>query len=427
MRYGSIALALCLGGALTVGLLLLIPHAVQSAPPNSCASLQEEVYYNRTQTVTLQAPSLHEMYATAFTTTFQIHIRDYTLPDWIRLPSDVVIRRVYCQDNASCGVVYGEIAGTPVVTFTGTGKATIYLEYDTQSKAWRDPGARTINLSYPVGPDYPEMALTHTIVFSRSINPPWQLGSPISPSGYIHDHTAHTLKWVFTSTRWLRFTATFTEPLLGSDLVIDSLEMNPEEPAVGQMVYYTAVVRNQGNCGTGRSVLAEVLVRPYALGPPVVLTDHVGGWSWTDENGLPRGYGEDALFNWYFPAPYQIYLPLVVRAYRVGSAAAPVGAQVLLPGSYWWPGLEPSHVTTGVASFPWPEDCGTQMCGVWAKVDPAYMDVGVVYEWWGYNPEGLDCGLGEDHLPTCQEERNNIASAFTRFLIYLPLTLRANP
>jgi len=46
-----------------------------------------------------------------------------------------------------------------------------------------------------------------------------------------------------------------------------------------------------------------------------------------------------------------------------------------------------------------------------------------VYEWWGYNPEGLDCGLGEDGLPTCDEEGNNVAAAFTRSSIYLPVVL----
>jgi len=97
----------------------------------------------------------------------------------------------------------------------------------------------------------------------------------------------------------------------------------------------------------------------------------------------------------------------------------------LLPGSYWWPGLRPGEVITGVTSFPWPEEeCGAEMCGAWAKVDPSYLDVGVVYEWWGYNPEGLDCGLEENGLPTCEEEMNNVAAAFTRFMTYLPAVIR---
>lgn len=64
--------------------------------------------------------------------------------------------------------------------------------------------------------------------------------------------------------------------------------------------------------------------------------------------------------------------------------------------------------------FPWPEECGTQVCGVWAKVDPTYLDVGIVYGWWGYNPEGFDCELDEDRQPTCEEEKNNIRNELRR-------------
>ncbi len=322
--------------------------------------------------------------------------------------------------SQTCQVIWG----THVVTFAGTGRGTIYLEYDTRSRALRDHGSRAINLTYPVGPDHPDpFSLTNTIIFSRDFNPPLLLGTSISPPGYTYDEGSHTLQWVFTSTPWLGFTATFTEPLLGSDLVVDRLEMSPDHPEVGQTVHYTAVVRNQGDYGTGRAVLAGLFVRPYALGPPVVLTDHVGGWSWIDEYGRARGYAEDALFKWYFPAPYQVYLPLVIRAYQAGSGGGAASARASLPGSYWWSGLRPGEVITGVTSFAWPEECGAQMCGAWAKVDPSYLDVGVVYEWWGYNPEGLDCDL-EDGLPTCEEESNNIAAAFARFMIYLPAVIR---
>jgi len=425
MRQGSIAVALLLGSALTIGLLLLMPSIAQSASPAPSASMRElfvssELIYNRVQTVTLHAPASSDVYTTAFTTTFQIQIMNYNLGDWLRFPTDAVTRAASCEDNPTCQIIWG----THVVTFAGTGKGTIYLEYDTRSRALRNQGSRAINLTYPVGPDRPEpFSLTNTIVFSRTFDPPLLLGTSIAPPGYTYDEESHTLQWVFTSTPRLGFTAIFTEPLLGSDLVVDRVEMSPDHPEVGQTVHYTAVVRNQGPYGAGRAVLAELFVRPYALGPPVVLTDHVGGWTWIDEYGRQRGYAEDALFKWYFPAPYQIYLPLVLRSYRAGAGSAPASTRGWLPGSYWWPGLVSGEVITGVTSFPWPEECGDQTCGVWAKVDPSYLDVGIVYEWWGYNPEGLDCGLGEDGLPTCDEEGNNVAAAFTRSSIYLPVVL----
>jgi len=427
MRQGSIAVALFLGGALTIGLLLLMSPGVQSAPPVSSASTrglpvssQETLFYNRVQTVTFHAPSLSDIYTTTFTTTFQIQIMDYHLGDWLRFPTDAVTRTASCiptsppPPTGTCQVLWG----THVVTFAGAGRGTIHLEYDTRSRAWRDPGSRAITLAYPVGPFSPTLwfSLTNTVIFSRSADFGRQLEPAfVTPTGSVHNEEDHWLRWVFTSTPRLEFTAIFTEPLLGSDLVMDRLEMSPEHPEVGQTVHYTAVVRNQGDYVTGRAVLAELFVRPYTLGPPVVLTDHVGGWSLA---------GEDALFKWYSPAPYQVYLPLVTRAYQAGSSGAHASVQAGLPGSYWWPGLEPGEVITGVTSFPWPEECGARECGVWAKVDPSYMEVGAVYQWWGYNPEGLDCGLGEDGLPTCEEESNNIAAAFTRFLIYVPAVLR---
>lgn len=57
---------------------------------------------------------------------------------------------------------------------------------------------------------------------------------------------------------------------------------------------------------------------------------------------------------------------------------ARASTQVLFPGSYWYHGLRPGEVITGVTFFSWPEECGTQICRVWAKVDPTYLDVGGV-------------------------------------------------
>jgi hypothetical protein len=376
----------------------------------------------RIQTVTLHEPSGFHIYATDLTTTIQYKILGWPLglDRWIVLPADAIIHAVTCQENPNCEISYSV---PNRIYFLGTGEATIYVDYRTTSRARRIAGSRAISLTYGVGArDDPDtrFELTNTIHFSRTFDPgltPWL----IEPPGYEEQLSA--LRWI-TNVQWIRFTAVFTEPLLGSDLVVDRLEMSPEYPEVDQTVHYTAVVRNQGDYGTGRAVLAELFVRPYALGPPVVLTDHIGGWSWIDEDGRARGYAEDALFKWYFPAPYQVYLPLVVRAYQAGSGGGAASTRALLPGSYWWSGLRPGEVITGVTSFPWPEECGAEMCGAWAKVDPSYLDVGVVYEWWGYNPEGLDCGLEENGLPTCEEESNNVAAAFTRFMTYLPAVIR---
>ena len=442
MRKTLILMGLLLEGLLSLTLVGLVVPAlaahtarVQEAPwppaapspealaPDADASLESGIFFTRVQTVTLHAP-VGDTYASSYTTTIRFRITDYPLGPawWIMTPYDAITREVTCTDNDTCQIIYQ----TPhEIVSSGTGEATVSIHYDTASKATRESGSRVINLKYGAGPvtgTYP-FRITNTIQYTRAGESLEFVSA--TPPDYEHYVLTQTLRWVYSSTPRLQFTAAFTDPLLGSDLVIEHLEASPEYPEVGQTVHYTVVVRNQGDYGTGRAVLAELFVRPYALGPPIVLTDHVGGWWWEDEHGTPHGYAEDALFKWYMPAPYQVYLPLVTRAYQAGSGGARASTQVLLPGSYWWPGLGPGEVITGVTSLPWPEECGTQICGVWAKVDPTYLDVGVVYGWWGYNPEGFDCELTQDRQPTCEEETNNIAAAFTRFLIYLPVIMRS--
>ncbi|MDY6876861.1 MAG: hypothetical protein SWK90_11765 [Chloroflexota bacterium] len=426
MRKKLILIGLLLEGmvilmvGLSVSICAAAPMAGRSPAVGGMPSLatSSAITMTRIQTVTLHEPPGFHIYATDLTTTIQFKITDYPLGSgtWIMLPTDAVTHEVTCQGNPTCQISYSV---PDTIYFLGTGEAVIYVDYSTASRARRIAGSRVISLTYGVGNPDIQFGLTNTIYYSRTFDRglvPWL----IEPSGY--EQQLDALRWV-TNVQRVRFTAAFTEPLLGSDLVIDHLDMGPDYPEVGQTVRYTAVVRNRGDYGTGRAVLAELFVRPYALGPPVVLTDHVGGWTWIDEDGRERGYAEDALFKWYAPAPYQVYLPLVIRTHQAGSGGDTASTHALLPGSYWWPGLEPGEVITGVTSFPWPDECGTQVCGVWAKVDPSYLDVGVVYEWWGYNPEGLDCGL-EDGLPTCEEESNNVAAAFTRFLTYIPVVLR---
>jgi hypothetical protein len=103
MRQGSVVLALFLGGALSVGLLLLMPHVVESAPSTAPASPRDllapsQVEYKRVQTVTIRPAPLSWIYNTAFTTTFQIGITDYVLGSWLRLPDDAVVY----TDAVSC-------------------------------------------------------------------------------------------------------------------------------------------------------------------------------------------------------------------------------------------------------------------------------------------------------------------------------------
>lgn len=385
--------------------------------------LNNSVSYTRVQTVTLQPLSMRDIYATIYTTTFQFEMLDYELPRYVQVPTDAIVHEVSCSPIIPpCNITFDRVEYR--YTFSGTGKARVYLHYDAFGRAMRSPGSRLVTLQYPAGPrDRPDeyFQLTNTIRFGRPFDPKLTLWWA-DPPGYVRDKDS--LLWVLPSTPRLTFTVAFTEPLLGADLVIDRLEVSTERPAVGQMVRYTAVVRNQGDYETGRPVLAELFVRPYVLGPPVVLTDHVGGWLWVDEQGNTHAHGLDALFKWYFQLEHQIYLPLVLRASTSGCAGAAATDGPWVPGSWWWPGLKPEKVITGTTAFPWPEECGAQVCGVWAKVDPTYLEFGGGYEWYGSNPEGLNCHVGIDGLPTCEEERNNIAAAFTRFLIYLPAVLR---
>jgi hypothetical protein len=171
---------------------------------------------------------------------------------------------------------------------------------------------------------------------------------------------------------------------LGSDLVIDSLVMSPTTPGLNEPVNYTVTIRNIGPLTTGRTVLVELFVRPLAVGPPVQLDDHYGGW---------LSYTLDSLFKW------------------EGN-------------EFWQPNMAPGDVAIGSTVLEWPDGCTPGPCGVWAKVDPAYLDWGGgVYEWYGYNPEGMMCDLNNNLLPTCIEESNNLASIQAGRILYLPIAL----
>lgn len=392
-----IVIAWLLGGALAAGLLLAMTPLAEGAPPPT--SGEGELFYERVQTVTLHSPPAADIYSTIYSTTFQIRIAGFRLNDWINLPPDAVVHTANCvatwPPTATCEAL---IDPTRVV-FSGTvgGKGTVYLDYDTRSRAWRDPQSPNVQIEYPVGPQDPTwpFALTNTLVFSRSISPVWEPVA-VSPGGYIYTPTecvfaytttACSLTWGFTETTRLTFTVALRETLLGSDLVIEEMTMSNYRPAIGEPVRYTVTLRNIGVYTTGRSVIAGLYIRPADQGPPLALTSTFGG---------PLTFGEAALFKW-------------------------IGTD---PPSYWWAGLAPGSTIVGTTVMTWPTYCsGPGVCGVWAQADVLRWQTG--YEWYGHNPEGLICSLGAAPImPTCDEENNNVLSVTWPF-IYLPRVFRA--
>ncbi len=395
-KHRAVALAWFLGGALTAGILLAMSPPTPAALPSAAG--QAELFYTRIQTITIHSPLAVDIYTTTYTTTFQTHITDFRLNDWINLPPNTVVRTTTCQPTwpptATCQAV---IDPTRVI-FSGTvgGKATIYLNYDTRSRAWRDPQSPLIRLEYPVGPQEPTwlFSLTNTIIFSRTIGPVWE-PLTISPDSYVYSDTACifaytttacSLRWSFTETSRLTFSLTLRETLLGSDLTVENVSMNNYRPAVGELVHYTVTVRNVGAYTTGRPVIAGLYIRPVEQGPPVVLTSTFGG---------PITFGDTALFKW----------------------------AGLSPPSYWWHGLVPGEAIVGSTVLTWPTYCVEPgACGVWAYADVLRWQTG--YEWYGHSPEGTTCSLSTLPLmPTCDEENNNYR-AVDWPIIYLPLVCR---
>ena len=393
----SVALAWLLGGALTAGLLLAMAPLSQGAPPAPPGD--SDLFYERVQTVTIHAPLAADIYTTTYTTTFQIHIAGFRLNDWINLPADAVVYTATCRPTWPPTATCEAVLAPPRVIFSGTvgGKGTVYLDYDTRSRARRDPQSPNVWLEYPVGPQDPSwiFGLTNTIIFSRSISPVWE-PLTVSPGGYVYTPaecifayttTACSLSWGFTETTRLTFTLALRETLLGSDLIVEDIAMDNYLPAIGELVHYTVTVRNVGAYTTGRSVIAGLYIRPVEQGPPVALTNAFGG---------PLTFGEAALFKWF-------------------------GTN---PPSYWWAGLAPGDFIVGSTALTWPTYCsGPGVCGVWAQADVLRWQTG--YEWYGHSPEGTMCSLGTlPIMPTCDEEINNHRSVNWPF-IYLPLVQRS--
>jgi hypothetical protein len=246
-------------------------------------------------------------------------------------------------------------------------------------------------LSYGVGPTVglgekeKIFALTNTVFFARGLyGAEWYpIEKGISPGGYTYDPYDYRLTWTFTRTSKVAFTIPFHEPLLGSDLVVEDIRMSPTSPDVGDPVHFTVTVRNIGPYTTGRPILAELFVRPVISGPPIVLTDHYGGW---------MSYFTPTLIKW--PPSYT---------------------------EFWYAGLGPGEAVTGTTVFTWQPEC-VEPCDVWVKVDPTYIQLGVGYEWYGQNPEGFQCSLDASMQPTCPEENNNLRGLTHR--VYLPIVMR---
>jgi hypothetical protein len=198
------------------------------------------------------------------------------------------------------------------------------------------------------------------------------------------------MRWQFTETSRLDFSANFVEPLLGSDLVVEHIEVSTTTPPLDSpVIQYTVTVRNVGAYTTGRAVIAGVFVRPNWQGPPE-LSDTL------DQ--------EDALVDWIEPGvPPESW-------------------------SYWWVGLGPGERVTGTTMMTLSTQCpalGTAQseCGVWGYVDCLANQSGFI--WRGHNAEGLICDLDEDTMePTCIEEQNNVRGLYQ--WIYLPLVLKGN-
>jgi hypothetical protein len=257
--------------------------------------------------------------------------------------------------------------------------------------------------------------LTNTLVYSRSLVPLWSAYS-ITPTPTYSNAEEGLVSWVYSSTYRREFELILDEPWLGSDLVVEELSMSNPQPTPGEPVVYTVTVRNDGADPAGRPILTEMLVRPYNLGAPVQLDDHEGGWS---------SYGDAALIKWLDASS--------VAGLGADHVDFPIAASGGVEGedrfqapaaSYWWPGLAPGESVTGATTMYWPDECEFELCQVWTKVDPAYVDLGYAYEWYGYLPEGYSCEHDAQRVPLCAVEMNNVASFYDLGWLYLPMVAR---
>lgn len=409
MRRRIVALlAVLIAGALLGGLMAVLqPADVWGAVLSRDRSPDDELLYRRVQTVTLHSPRPGSVYSTSYGTRFQISIQGWVLGRYIAMPQDVITNAAACQGNPTCEIIWGEEyiqqlgEIRPVVTYSGTGEADIYLDYDTWTQAARTPGSPEVHLEYTVGPIDVErkFSISNTIIFSRvsELRTAWR-PAEIQPTGYSYSptacafaytSTACSLDWRLDETSRLDFSVTFVEPLLGSDLVVDKVEMSTDTPSFGEAVQYTLTVRNAGAYTTGRAVIAGIFVRPYVQGAPG-LTDTLNS--------------EDALVDWIEPSKPPI------------------------SWTYWWIGLAPGERVMGTTVMTWSNSCsglgtGLGECWVWGYADCLANQSG--FEWYGHNPEGMMCDLNEDTMrPTCIEEQNNVRDVSA--VVFLPLVLRSS-
>jgi hypothetical protein len=224
----------------------------------------------------------------------------------------------------------------------------ITVTYRTMSQTWPYRAERLGNLiamNLQVGGSTGELyysPLTTTVVYTRQ----FPAGAPSDQWGYVPFYTPLELqsiepaptersdeegwaRWV-TTTNYFTSAVTVREPLLGSDLTITQLLMDPPDFELGHSNRFTATIKNIGTMTASRWFYNELYVRPENDPPPSGASDHEWGLITYQGDALLREPGTEGNYKVEYLAPgkeIELFTVITVTNLMAGGISYTVYAQ----------------------------------------------------------------------------------------------------
>ncbi len=237
---------------------------------------------------------------------------------------------------------------------------------------------------------------TATMVFPPPFEFVWATAIPTDILSYTLEPgpDPHWVSWNVQDAVSFRGNVTLRDPRYHSDLVVESLTVDPPSPVAGDPAMVTAVVRNVGEVHPDTFFYTEWYARPVGYGPPENPDDHYYGWCAFPPPG-DCGNGGVGRYEFIFDAvPATIDHPL--PAFPDPVLALGPGQAVTLSRVYWFP--VPGTVD------------------LWAQVDVDVQHTGLTY--------GPNLEMNESNNVLLGPTITVLPGSSTR-RVFLPLVLRS--
>ena len=329
----------------------------------------------RVQTVTLE-PRWRDV----MSSTWSVHVEDVYY-DWPGTP-------YFLQTPDDARDVSARAASGPLEFVNGQAspgpEAWITVTYRTMSQTWPTRAERSgnlVTLNLRVGGATSQLfyaPLTTTVIYTRQFPagaPPDQWGyvptylelQSIEPAPTERSDAEGWARWV-TTTNYFTSAVTVREPLLGSDLAVTQLVMDPPDFELGHSNRFTITISNIGEMTASRWFYNELYIRPEADEPPQNASDHRWGLITYLGDALLRKPGSEGDYKIEYLAPgsdITLFTVITVTSMMTGGISYTVYAQADTaysdPLRWAWFGSNPE----GYGTAPYTQEQNVAKYGPW--------------------------------------------------------------